>query len=203
MNQDELRSVSDVAGETAPPTPIPIFLFLPHAISRSSSRLPEPPEQHSAPISLVNMNSDPSRTNSDSNSHAGFNDTLLFLPHEGRAVLWRCTLHLPPVPPPITKSTAPRRVQPSPSIVGDSPSPTSSSGLPSSLPIGGVLSGVAKITGLGDSGLTNVMSRGNRLTVETALLASWDVGRGDSWPEVKSAVWVAKTVTSDEASRQT
>jgi hypothetical protein len=140
----------------------------------------------------------------------------VFLPEENRVVLWRCTLRPPPTSssPPGTKSPAgSRRIEPSPSIVGDaSVSPTvpaaaggGGGGLPGSLPIGGgVLSGVARMTGLGlrEGGLASALSRGGRLAVETGVLASWDMRRGDAWPEVKSAIWRGKSGSLDETSRR-
>jgi hypothetical protein len=79
------------------------------------------------------------------------------------------------------------------------------SGLPNSLPTGGgVLSGIARMAGLGlgDGGLASALSRGGRLTVETGVLASWDTRRADSWPEVKSAVWGGRGGALDEPSRR-
>jgi hypothetical protein len=208
------RAAADTSSDPGSTTAatLPIFTFLPANTSRSSSRLPTPPEQRSPPTSLVNLHEAGivTTTEDDAPPLTGFNDALVFLPEESRVVLWRCTLRPPPTSSssPGTKSPAgARRIEPSPSIVGDaSVSPTvpggGGGGLPGSLPIGaGVL---ARMTGLGlrEGGLASALSRGGRLTVETGVLASWDMKRGDAWPEVKTAIWGGKSGPLDEPSRR-
>jgi hypothetical protein len=210
MDQEDpsSRTAADTSSEPGSTNAaLPIFTFLPTNTSRASSRLPTPPEQLSPPSSLTDLNEAGLSTIEDTRAPTGFNDTLVFLPEENRVVLWRCTLRpTSSSSSPGTKSPGSRRIEPSPSIVGDTPvSPTVPSGLPSSLPIGGgVLSGVARMAGLGlgEGALASALSRGGRLAVETGVLASWDMRRGDSWPEVKSAVWGGRSGALDEPSRR-
>jgi hypothetical protein len=209
MDQEDplSRMAADTSSEPGSTAALTIFTFLPANTSRSSSRLPTPLGQRSLPTSLTNLNEAGLTTTEDAPQPTGFNDTLVFLPEESRVVLWRCTLRpTPSSSSPVTKSPGSGRIEPSPSIVGETPvSPTVPSALLSSLPIGGgVLSGVARITGLGlgEGGLASALSRGGRLAVETGVLAGWDTRRGDSWPELKSAVWGGRSGPLDEGSRR-
>ncbi|KIM22430.1 hypothetical protein M408DRAFT_28737 [Serendipita vermifera MAFF 305830] len=184
----------DPSGNEDQPSTPPTFAFLPVTISRKSARLPSAPEPSSLPNTL------PSGGLGTEEKVKGFNDVLVFLPDEGRVVVWRNTLHIAASPTPANTSPASRRIEPSPSIVGDAPVPNATtSGLPSSLPsTAGVISGVARMVGLGEGGFT-----GNRggLVSQAAVLASWDIARGDSWPDVKSA-WDEKPAATGEAPRR-
>lgn len=111
-------------------------------------------------------------------------------------MLWRCSLSIPSSGTPAGSSPVSRRIEPSPSIVGDNPAPpTGVSGLPSSLPSAGrVIGGVARMVGL-ESGLANY--RGQGLGCTATVLAGWDVRRGDSWPEVKAVASETNSAAED------
>ena len=84
-----------------------------------------------------------------------------------------------------------------PSVVGDAPAePTGQEGasgsIVGSLPIGGVLSNVARMAGLsrmadGAGGVMSALTGGSGLVGEGAVIVSWDLKRGENWGEVKDS----------------
>lgn len=132
--------------------------------------------------------------NHDQRNSVGFQDLLVFDPVEGVLVLWRCTLRANS-----TGVATPSPERPSlerhPSVVGDAAvEPAGQEGVGGSrvgsLPIGGVLGGVARMTGLsrmadGAGGVMSALTGGSGLVGEGAVIVSWDLKRGENWGEVK------------------
>jgi hypothetical protein len=134
--------------------------------------------------------------NHDQKNSVGFQDLLVFDPVEGVLVLWRCTLRANSTGAVASSSERPS-LERHPSVVGDAAVEAAgqeggSGTRVGSLPIGGVLSGVARIAGLsrmadGAGGVMSALTGGSGLVGEGAVIVSWDLKRGENWAEVKDA----------------
>ena len=154
-------------------------MFLDHQTSISSRRIPF--QSSDIPV--------------DGPVSNGFQDVLVFDPPSGRILLWRCSLE---ASADTEARSDVRALERTSSVVQTNQADVGRASPSTSAPLSSVLSGVARMTGLGNTAVSRIVGSksSNRLTGSGSVVASWDLRRGNDWPEIRAD----KTVVTSSAS---
>lgn len=177
-NEDTVAGDLDIADQTSGPRIPASITFLDRAASTSSRRIPF-------------QSTDTSVEGSPS---SGFQDILVFNPASGHVLLWRCSLEA------YTESESRsdlRAMERTSSVVQNHDNDVGRASPSTSAPLSSVLSGVSRMTGLGNAAVSRLVgSKGSgRLIGSSSVVARWDLQRDEEWPEIRTDK-VADTTSS-------